>query len=143
MKNGRGYVTSIFYDRYGYLTRTTDPEGNTAIALNDYAGRPALAIDAENKETRNNFDQNDNPTSLVNHLNYQVSLNYNDNGMLNAVSWINKGVISSTNYTYDSEDRLKSVINPLGLTASYTYDGYGNLDTRRDYAGNTTTYGYD
>ena len=143
VKDGRNKYTYFNYDDYGNLERVTDAENNITRYVNDYAGRTIQVIDGETKNTWYFHDDTDNLTLVKNHLNHDVVLSYNDNSFLKAVTWLNNGVTSSTNYGYDSEDRLESVTNPLTRVTSFTYDESGNLGTRNDYNGVTTTYQYD
>jgi len=143
VKYGRNKYTYFNYDDYGNLERITDAENNVTRYVNDYAGRTIQMIDGENKNTWYSHDNTDNLTLVRNHLNHDVGLSYNDNSLLKAVTWLNNGVTSSTNYDYDSEDRLESVTDPLTRVTSFTYNESGNLETRNDYNGVTTTYQYD
>ena len=143
VKDGRNKDTYFAYDAYGNLERVTDAENNVTHHVNDYAGRTIQEIDAEYKNTWYVHDDTNNLTLVKNHLNHEVAMSYNDNSFLDAVTWLNNGVTSSTNYDYDPENRLKFVTNPLSRVASFTYNESGNLETRNDYNDVTTTYQYD
>ena len=143
IKDGRSKYTYFAYDAYGNLERVTDAKNNVTSYVNDYAGRTIQEIDAEYKNTWYVHDDTNNLTLVKNHLTHEVAMSYNDNDFLDAVTWLNNGISASTNYDYDSEDRLKSVTNLLTRVTSFTYNESGNLETRNDYNGVTTTYQYD
>jgi len=46
-------------------------------------------------------------------------------------------------FTYDSYNRLKKIINPDTKYSEYTYDGRGNTKTIKDPRGSITTFNYD
>ena len=143
IKDARNLYTYFSYDTYGNVESITDAEGNITQYSNNYSGRATTETDGENKNTWYTYDNLDNLTLIKNHLNHEVGLSYNDNGLLESVFWLNKGVTSSTGYSYNLEDRLQSVTNPLSRVISYTYDESGNLKTKNDYVGSTATYNYD
>ncbi len=48
-----------------------------------------------------------------------------------------------TTWTYDLQNRAKTVSNPLLNVMSYNYDGENNKTRQTDWRGNDTTYDYD
>lgn len=143
VKDGRNNPTTFTYDAYGNLETTTDAEGNATRFVNDYAGRTVQVTDGENKNVWHTYDDTDNLVAVKNHIQHVVEMIHNDNGLLDAITWLNDGVRSSTTYAYDDEDRLKSVTNPLGLSSAYSYNESGLLKTSEDYMGNVVSYTYD
>lgn len=50
---------------------------------------------------------------------------------------------AETRFAYDSADRLRSVVDPNGLTTTYTYNGLGDLTSLQSADTGTSGYGYD
>src|SRR5262249_15430176 len=50
---------------------------------------------------------------------------------------------TTTQYTYDARDNLRSVVDPDTLTTSYTYDGLNNLTDLNSPDTGHTSYTYD
>jgi RHS repeat-associated protein len=50
---------------------------------------------------------------------------------------------NETKYTYDKNNNLLSITDPLGKTTSYTYDGLGRLTSSKNEDGYTTSMVYD
>jgi YD repeat-containing protein len=147
--DGRGYQTHFAYDEFGNLEKITDAEGNETNFENDYAGRTTSVTDAENIKTAYTYDAGDNPKDVLNYtaggstLLRQISRLYDFNGNLDTVRWNNQGILSETRYTYDSRDRLSSVIKPGNLNKVFSYYETNLLKTRSDYNNDTTNYNYD
>ncbi len=143
VEDGRGYLTQFTYDAYGNLQTITDAENNVSTYTNDYAGRTTQVVDGENKNIWYGIDETDHLTSVKNHLNHMVNLEFNDNGLLDNINWINQGPTAATGYVYDDKNRLQSVTSPLSYVESYTYYNNGSLYTRNDANSIETTYHYD
>ncbi|MBK6635980.1 MAG: RHS repeat protein [Chitinophagaceae bacterium] len=49
----------------------------------------------------------------------------------------------TSNYTYDSLDRVKTITDNNGFTVTRTYDAAGNIVSLKDQNNNITSYTYD
>jgi len=147
--DGRGFSTIFTYDSYGNLAHVTDAKGNLTQYENDYAGRTISVTDAESIKTAFTYDANDHPKDIMNYAKggqtilRAISRLYDTNGNLDSVHWINNGVSTQTQYTYDTRDRLESVIKPGNLDKVFAYYETDLVRTRTDYNNATTTYYYD
>ncbi|HEX8581696.1 MAG TPA: hypothetical protein VF640_05190, partial [Acidimicrobiales bacterium] len=118
---GRPYRT-LEYDDDGRLAAVVDGEGNrTAVAV-DVDGRQEVVTDAESRLTTiTTFDDRGNPVRQ---------------------EQAHDGVVDTTTWTWDDEDRVTSRTDPAGHTSRGTYDGSGNLTSVSDAEGRTTRITY-
>lgn len=118
VKDAKGRTWTTTYHPSGKVHVTTDPLGNTATHVYDAANRLTGITWTGGRYVAYELDKNGNPTSKTDNT-------------------------STTAYTYNELNRLRSVTNPHGQTVGYTYDGAGNVKTLT-YPGNkVATYGYD
>ena len=143
VKDGRNITTYFGYDPNGNLVSKRDALNNITQYDNDYAGRTTHVRDAELKDTWYTYDGNDNLIKVTDHYGHEVDLVPDDNANPRSVSWVNDGVIASTDYGYDNKDRLNAISTPLGVSTFFTYYSTGEVNTRRDFNNITTSYYYD
>jgi RHS repeat-associated protein len=69
-----------------------------------------------------------NPIKVLDHAGYYLLLNYTNGGQVNQISLFNPGsvAINNTNYTYDNQERLLSVIYSDGNYRQYHYENPQN-----------------
>ena len=73
-------------------------------------------------------------------LNQETIYGYNERGQ----QILQKDALNrETKYEYDQLGRRTKRILPLGQVETYTYSIAGNLETKTDFNGKTTTFGYD
>mgnify|MGYP001558450080 CR=1 FL=1 len=154
-------VTTHLYNTQGALINQTDPlnagtervyDGNfrptsitdatgatTSLTWSADGSNLTRVIDAGGGQTDITYDALNNPTSIVDALNYLTTYGYNGTLLTSVTNALNE----VTSYTYTPDGLLGSVTDPLGNTASYTYDSHGQRTSMTDSLGNTWTYSYD
>ena len=153
-------ITNTFgYNMYGNRITTSAPEGITTSSTYDLASRilsftnpngysTNYTYDANDnllQETFNaqttsyTFDPNDNMTQIKNAANRDTNLIYDfENDFLESVAF--EG--DKDEYTYYDDGKMKTYINPNGITFTYAYDTDGRLSSVTS-SGDTVNYIYD
>jgi large repetitive protein len=169
--NGRGggttastsTTTSRTLDVRGLPTSSTDPDGNVTDYVYDEAGNLAETIDPtvsvesnggtpvmEHPETVTGYNtfgevaESQNPDNVVVHTYYdgngnktsQVLPNYTPPGGTTITD-------ATTIWTYDPDNQLTKVTDPLSQSTNYTYDQLGDVVQTTDPLGNATTAVYN
>jgi RHS repeat-associated protein len=99
----------------------TDPLGTTTYTR-DAAGRVLSTTDANGNTIGYTYDEN-GYTGLLTTLTYPGN--------------------NQVHYAYDELNRLKTVTNWLGQTATYAYDDAGRMTSLTNFNGSVTTYTHD
>ncbi len=123
----------------GYISQ----EGVYDILIKNSDNTWSLRI--KDKKTTQNFNENGNLTSIIDHNNNAIIFQYTGvftHPSESKLSSITDAAGRVYNFTYEN-DRVIQITDPLGRTASYNYDGNGNLVSTTDMEGNTVTYSYD
>lgn len=166
---GTTATTSYTYDSYGnVLTENMQTDGN--ISVNKYntyynytdintkyrLGLPHLTetgtvrnysshYEATSVDSYNDFFQ---PLTVVNSINGFTSkttvMTYNNDGNMTSksIDLFDSCTPRTTTYQYDAYERLKKIIDPIGVYKQFTYQSDGKLASTQTYTG-TTTYTYD
>lgn len=135
-----GANTCHEYDPLGYLLRTVNANGQTAVSYSyDGFGRIASRTDSEGHSLYYDHDDFDRLTTIT----------YPD-GTFYRYVWDKLDLASvtdrlgrSTHYGYDANRRLTTVTDALGRTTTYGYDPNGALNSLTDANGNVTTWTRD
>ena len=164
---------TLAYDGISRLTQLKQAKGTTVLSQNDYVYNPANQISqiAELAQTRNfNYDSVDRLTGVTgsvaenyafdavgnrttSHLSasygYQpfnkltstasASYAYNANGNMTSKT----DVTGTTQYIWDTENRLKQVVKPDTTSVTYKYDAIGRRSERTLSTGTWTRFTYD
>lgn len=130
----------------------------------DALGRMLTQKDAYNRVTTFTHDGNGNTDTVTDALSRVSDNDYDVLDRLRQTVQDVGGIAATTQFGYDAQDNLTSVVDPKGLTTgyqynglgdlvkltspdtgetTYTYDSAGNRKTQTDARGITTTYGYD
>jgi RHS repeat-associated protein len=141
--DANGHATSFAYDSRGRRTQIKLPLGQTEQFTYDAAGNLASRTDFNGKTTTYTYDALHNLLARVPDPSFNVpsvSYTYTPSGKRATMT----DVTGTTNYTYDSRDRLLSKATPFGAL-SYTYDTVGNVLTisSSHTGGASVVYGYD
>ena len=116
-----GSAVHFSYDQNDRLKTMSDPLGTTTYNR-DAAGRVLSTTDANGNTIGYTYDEN------------------GYNGLLTTLTYPGNKQI---HYAYDGLNRLKTVTNWLGQTATYNYDDAGRLTSLTNFNGSVTTYTHD
>ena len=117
-------VTQYSYDAHGNLSSITYPEGNSITYTYNLGDRLVEVRDNLNNKIQYTYDDQGNRTSQT-ILDPQNTLK------------------TYLDYTYDTYNRLSTIVNPDNTTTAYAYDGRGNVVATTDPRSHTTTFAYD
>ena len=146
VSNGTTTETTIYdYDGVGQLTKVTLPDGSYISYTNDAAHRLtgladslgnhiSYTLDAMGNYTREDiYDPRNVLTQTRSHVYNALNRLAQDIGAQN----------QTTDYSYDNNDNLTSVSDPLGHATTNGYDALNRLVQVTDPANGITYYGYD
>jgi RHS repeat-associated protein len=139
--NGANKTTSYTYDQLNRLASVTDPLTRTTSVGYDGAGNRTSVTDPSNRTTTFGYDEANELTSIQysDGTTPAVSFTYTPNGLRKTMT----DGTGTTNYVYDSLNRLTSQTNGARKTVSYGYDLDNHL-TSLTYPNNqTVTRTYD
>jgi len=155
-----GQITQYEYDAVGRQIKTINPDLKVTESFYDDAGRLIQTIDAKESHTTYVYDDAGRLERVIDQLEGTTTYEYDEAGRKSAVIDANQ---NRTEYTYDNLDRVVAVTNARGTVyteydaagqvlsrtdangskTEFTYTVLGQLETQKDAAGGTTTYGYD
>lgn len=128
----------------GFVKETsTDPKGNVVAKVFDKVGRLARVISADGATTYE-YDANGNRKSVIYQNGIREDYTYYKDNLLRTL--VNKKADGSTidayNYTYDAAHNQTSKTDAKGTT-NYTYDSLNRLQSVKEPNGKVTSYTYD
>ena len=137
--NFRGFSINYVYDALNRLTSTNDESGDTTTYQYDANGNNIAINSPDGISSTFQYNEMDFEINTQHAFNHS-SKTFDKNGNL-----IEKqdGLGNSTNYEYDTNDRLITITDALGQQISYQYDKNGNLVAATDKMGNTSQTFYD
>uniref|UniRef100_UPI003D13F37E RHS repeat-associated core domain-containing protein n=1 Tax=Sulfurimonas sp. TaxID=2022749 RepID=UPI003D13F37E len=121
--NNNGTIQQFAYDAKGNLVKTTDAKGNTTQIAYDENSRPIKYTDAKGAQTTLSYNPNKRQESIT---------DPNGNTTINTYDIVDN-IIQTTQedhilkYTYDKENNLIAITDPLGNTTQYIYDRYNRV----------------
>ncbi len=140
-------LTDYGYDTRDRMTSISYPDGSSIVYTYDAAGNLATMQSTVGStswtETYGYNERNELTSVEVDSLVFTLS--YDETGQVSSIAYPN-GV--TTTYTYDSVDRLASIVtanDQATVLASYTYTRYpdGNIETITEADGTLYDYAYD
>lgn len=148
-------TTAYNYDTQGEQIGLTDPTGSLTIYSQDQRGRPtgSQAVDLSEPlvlSTSIGLDTYGDATSTEDGVGNITQASYDGDGnrtQLVEPSYTPPGsttpIQPTTNYTYDSLNRLTATTDPLNRTTTDAYDQLGNVVSSTSPGNRTTTTSYD
>jgi RHS repeat-associated protein len=140
-----GNVIEYTYDAANELqsivqASSPDPSANTTVVGYDADGNPIALEDANSHTTSSSFDlANELTSTALPDGSLTERRGYDQAGNLQSVTHFK---LVTTNYTYDTLNRLKSRTTPGEATVGFTYTATGKRASMIDASG-TTNYSYD
>ena len=158
-KNANGYTTAYTYDPLNRLAQIADPLSFVTAYAYDGVGNTVSTTDANGKTNQYSYDVLNRLTKGSFADGSSVAYTYDKDG--NRVSMTDAR--GTTNYSYDTLDRLISVASPGGTlqygydaannrtslvysdarSVQYQYDALNRLKQVEDWVGKATGYAYD
>ncbi len=138
VSDANGNPTSFEYDGRNLMIRENRPNLAVTRYERDAMGDVTTETQPAGRVVRRSFDKRRRRLTETNGAGEQRTFAYDDFG--NTIE-VEKPQGTWT-MTYDLANRLTSVSDPLGHTASYTYDSRDNMLTQT-LGGHTTTFEYD
>ncbi|MBF0384827.1 MAG: hypothetical protein HQL27_03045, partial [Candidatus Omnitrophica bacterium] len=157
-------TTTYYFNDYGLETQRTDSLGGTVTtSWNTLYLETAIIADELNKTTSFEYDYNGNLTKITDANNKETKFEYNNNDF-NLLSKTTDARNKVTNYIYDTHGNLTTIQNndggekhffylnnglvdyledELNNITDFSYDAYGNVTSIKDALNNETTFQYD
>lgn len=140
--DGRGNVWRYQYDKNGYITKLTAPDGAITSYIYDAATlQVASMTDANLHTTSYLYDARGNLIKRTDALGFVTSYTYEPT--FNMMTSMTDANGRTTIYQYDASGNRIKETDPLVGTREWSYDSHGNVLTEKDKNGNVTTYLYD
>jgi RHS repeat-associated protein len=130
-----GARTTYTRDALGRVVTSTDPLGRTTRVRRSPEGAPIWRQAADGTTESWAYDPDGRPVTYTDQLGNTTRTGYTHFDLPTAHAGLS--------FEYDTELRLRTVTNQLGLTWHYEYDAAGNLAAERDFDGQRVTYRYD
>ncbi|SCL34140.1 RHS repeat-associated core domain-containing protein [Micromonospora pallida] len=140
--DGLGRTTAYEYDGNGNLTKVTDARGNSTRVEYDTSDRPVKVTDPLGATAQQAYDVLDR---VVWHTDRRGKKTVTEYDLLGRTSFVGYGATaggqyeSTKSFTYDSLDRLASIVDSAGGALSL---GYDDRDRVTSVASPTGTIGY-
>jgi RHS repeat-associated protein len=149
-----GKVWTYEYDEFYRRTKSTNYLGQVALTEYDILGRKTRETGYDGKSTRYEYNElpmscgsctlSQRPTRIVEDDGTVSTFLYDTEGRLLAHTVAHgTDVQATTTYTYNDDNKVTTVTDPLGRVTRYTYDDEGNRLSMTDPAGLTTLWAYD
>jgi RHS repeat-associated protein len=140
--DGRGNVWTYAYDKHGYLTLITAPDGaTTSFTYDPVTLLLSSQTDANGRTTSYQYDANGNLVQQTDALGHVTTYTYEP--VFNMMTSMTDPNGHTTTYEYDARGNRIRDTDPLGGTQERLYDGHGNLLAETDKNGNVTMLQYD
>ena len=171
--NNRGFVTSktdpfgriteYSYNNDGALHSRADRNGDSTIYIYTPTGKVDTVTYQDGSAVRFSYDQHDRLKNMADSLGTTtytrdiagrvlsttdangntIGYTYDENGYNGLLTTLTYPGNKQIHYAYDGLNRLKTVNNWLGQTATYNYDDAGRMTSLVNFNGSVTTYTHD
>ncbi|WP_433497604.1 LamG-like jellyroll fold domain-containing protein [Sphaerimonospora sp. CA-214678] len=144
--------TTYTYDSAGWVTKQTDPRGNSTMFVYDALGNLVRVTDppATTGVTSGNWDYSydlaGETLSLVTPTGARSEATYDDLGRRITQTQIERhptAAAYTTKYEYDTAGNLVKTTDPTNRASTLTVNAAGEVTATTDPLGNTTKYDYD
>lgn len=136
-----GRTTSFAYDARANVTKITDAKGHSAtIQYDPIFSLPTRIVDPLNSETEMEYDDRGNLLAITDPLEHRTTFQYDASGDL--IERVDASG-APTRFAYDATGNLLTTIDALGFRSSYAYDAVSRLTSATDSLGRTWRLDYD
>jgi RHS repeat-associated protein len=156
----QGYVISLAYGANARLTALTDTRGNRTQYEHDSNFNLSGITYPNGSREQFSYDVRGNLTRKVNRRGQAISFTYDTHNLLRRKTYRDGSQVDytydghrnritatdstgTTNFTYDTADRLRQIDFPNGRFLHFTYDIGGRRTRLEDPSGVAVNYGYD
>ena len=143
MKDANNHTTTYLYDSQDRLTTMQFPDGTTNLFSYNSQGNVTKVVDGRSNATTYQLRCAESRDRQTDALNDVTTLTYDSGGNLTQDQEPTPAgqTARTTNYAYDSMNRLTTMTDPLGLQTVYGYDSDGNgPPSRTRWAGSRPRY---
>jgi RHS repeat-associated protein len=137
--NAKGKFTTYTYNSVNLVTKVADPLLDATSYGYDPVGNVTSVTDANGKQSKFTYDKDNRLTKIAYFDGATVTYTYDRDSNRNAMV----DVHGKTSYSYDTLDRVLSVVFPGASTVQYAYDPVGNRSSVKYPDGRSVTYTYD
>ncbi|MDH2415273.1 DUF6531 domain-containing protein [Nocardioides sp. CER19] len=147
--NGRGKTTTYEYFPNQLLKKKTDPLGRETTYTWTPNGLPDTVTDPRGKTVDFDYDDAGNRTAMLSPEGNRTTYGYDAFGRQTSMVEARGNAAGAnpdsfkTTWTYNANDQVSTITDPLGHETTNTYDDAGNLATVTDADGKVTNYEYD
>jgi len=134
--DANGSKTSYTYDERNDRTALTDALGRTIKYDYDLGGNLSKILSPNGSVVENSYDKVDRKTATSYNGVKRYEYTYDANGNVLSEKDLLTGI--TTNYVYDTDNKLKEKSDSKGKKNTYTYDENGNISTST-FTSTTTT----
>lgn len=136
-----GTIVETEYDPTGRVSTQIDGLDNETMFAYDGQGRLESQTDSLNRTTTYGYDNAGNLTAVVDAANRTTTNSYDDAGQLTGISYSSADP-GNVSITYTLDGNRDTVTDDTGTT-DYAYDSLDRLTSNTSGAGQQTGYGYD
>ena len=129
----RGKETRYEYNEIDEVTKVTDPLGKSTHYDYDLNGNPTKVTYPNGNQVEYGYNAVDRNTSISHNGTKHYSFAYDPNG--NVTKETDHSGNEVTAYTYDTDNKLKTVTRGSSNKTEYTYDKNGNITEQKYTAG--------
>ncbi|MBU7025318.1 MAG: hypothetical protein HXS48_00135, partial [Theionarchaea archaeon] len=119
-------ITATYDFNLGLLTSITDAEDHTSSFQYDLLGRITKKINPDLSEKEAIYDDQNNCVTIYDEMDHKKICYYDGIGRLIKVElYLSPTIYFTETYTYNHQDKVKTVTDPGGHTYTYEYDSKG------------------
>ncbi|PTM59264.1 DNRLRE domain-containing protein [Desmospora activa] len=142
--NARGKETTYEYNEQDQVRKIIDALGESVLFAYDINGNLTKMTQPNGNTVEYDYDAVDRQTAISYNGEKKYSFEYDSNS--NITKETDESKSQSSTFTYDDDDKLKTVKEPNNNQTDYTYDKNGNVTEQKLTAGSMTVtqgFGYN